>query len=98
MIGDSSVVRYTECPLEVLTLGARLMQLIEAHAPALTKDVVGDLTTDRKTPNFAALTPAELEKRSTGRGTRPIRPIFGPFPGPSGLLSSAAEAEPLFTC
>jgi hypothetical protein len=44
-------------------LGARLMQMIEAHAPALTKDVVRDLTTNGKTPNFARLKPAELEKR-----------------------------------
>src|SRR4051794_14733545 len=43
------------------------------------------------------LKPAELEKRSTGRGTRPIRPVFGPFRGPTGLLSSAADGAPLFT-
>ena len=44
-------------------LGTHLMQLIEAHAPALTKDVVQDLTTNENTPNFARLKPAELENR-----------------------------------
>ena len=44
-------------------LGARLMQLIEAHAPALTRDVVQDLTTNEHTPTFARLKPAQLEER-----------------------------------
>jgi hypothetical protein len=44
-------------------LGARLMQLIDAHAPALTKDVVQDLTRNQKTPSFARLNAAELEHR-----------------------------------
>ena len=44
-------------------LGARLMQLIEAHAQGLTEDVVRDLTTNERTPNFARLKPAELEYR-----------------------------------
>ena len=44
-------------------IGARLMQLIEAHAPALTKDVVQDLTTNENTPSFARLKPADLEDR-----------------------------------
>jgi len=48
---------------EVIMLGARLMQFIEAHAPALTKDVIVDLTTNKHTPNFARLRPADLETR-----------------------------------
>jgi hypothetical protein len=44
-------------------LGAHLMQLLEAHAPALTKAIVGDLATNPRTPNFARLTPAERETR-----------------------------------
>jgi hypothetical protein len=44
-------------------LGAHLMQLIEAHAPALTKDVVQDLKTNEHTPNFARFKPVELENR-----------------------------------
>jgi hypothetical protein len=39
------------------------MQFIEAHAPALTNDVVRDLNTNKNTPSFARLTPAELEDR-----------------------------------
>ena len=47
-------------------LGAHLMQLLEAHAPALTKDVIRDITTNGNTPNFARLRPAELESRVSG--------------------------------
>jgi hypothetical protein len=42
-------------------LGAHLMQLIEAHAPALTKDIVRDIATNEHTPRFARLKPTELE-------------------------------------
>jgi hypothetical protein len=51
------------CSQETVMLGARLMQLIETHAAALTKDVVQDLTTNENTPSFATLEPPELEKR-----------------------------------
>ena len=44
-------------------LGARLMQLIEAHAGALTHDVIKDLTTHERTPSFRRLKPSELEGR-----------------------------------
>src|SRR3954469_24153655 len=44
-------------------LGARLMQLLEAHAPVLTEDIVRDLTTNEHTPAFARLKPARLEER-----------------------------------
>jgi hypothetical protein len=44
-------------------LGARLMQFIETHAPALTADVVRDLRTNERTPSFARVAPAALENR-----------------------------------
>ena len=47
-------------------LGTHLMQLIEAHAPALTKDVIRDLTTNANTPSFARLKPTDLENRVAG--------------------------------
>jgi hypothetical protein len=54
------VVLRTE---EAVMLGARLMQLIEAHAPALTKDIVQDLTTNEHTSSFGRLKPTEVENR-----------------------------------
>jgi hypothetical protein len=44
-------------------LGARLMQLIQAHSSALSKDVIKELTTNERTPSFRRLTPLEMEAR-----------------------------------
>lgn len=44
-------------------LGARLLQLIQAHAGALSRDVVDDLTTNERTPTFRRLSAADVETR-----------------------------------
>lgn len=44
-------------------LGARLLQLIQAHAGPLTRDVVKDLLTNERTPTFRRLDPADIETR-----------------------------------
>jgi hypothetical protein len=44
-------------------LGARLLQLIEAHAGPLSRDVVDDLMTNERTPAFRRLNAAEVETR-----------------------------------
>jgi hypothetical protein len=44
-------------------LGSRLLLLIQAHAGALTHDVVKDLMTDERTPAFRRLNPADVETR-----------------------------------
>jgi len=44
-------------------LGARLLQLIQAHAGALTHDVIKDLRANDRTPTFSRLNGADLESR-----------------------------------
>ena len=44
-------------------LGPRLLLLIQAHAPALTRDVVNDLKTNERTSTFRRLDPADVETR-----------------------------------
>lgn len=44
-------------------LGARLLQLIQAHAGPLTRDVVKDLRTNERTTTFRRLNPADVETR-----------------------------------
>ena len=44
-------------------LGARLLQLIEAHAGPLSRDVVDDLMTNERTPAFRRLNAADVETR-----------------------------------
>ena len=44
-------------------LGTRLLLLIQAHAGPLTRDVVGDLRTNVRTPTFRRLDPADIETR-----------------------------------
>jgi hypothetical protein len=44
-------------------LGARLLQLIEAHAGPLSRDVVDDLMTNERTPTFRRLNAADVETR-----------------------------------
>lgn len=44
-------------------LGARLLLLIQAHAGAITHDVVKELTTNARTASFRRINPAELESR-----------------------------------
>jgi len=44
-------------------LGARLLQLIQAHAGSLTNEVMMDLRTNERTPSFRRLSPANLESR-----------------------------------
>jgi len=44
-------------------LGPRLLQLIQAHAGPLTRDVVKDVRTSERTPTFRRLDPADVETR-----------------------------------
>jgi hypothetical protein len=44
-------------------LGSRLLLLIQAHAGALTHDVLHDLMTSDRTPTFRRLNRADVEKR-----------------------------------
>ena len=44
-------------------LGASLLQLIEGHASALTKDVVKEVLTDARTRSFHRVNPADVESR-----------------------------------
>jgi hypothetical protein len=44
-------------------LGARLLQLIQAHAGALTYDVIKDLRANERTQTFSQLSVADLESR-----------------------------------
>jgi hypothetical protein len=44
-------------------LGTRLLLLIQAHAGAITHDVVRDLRTNKHTPNFKRLDPADVDAR-----------------------------------
>jgi hypothetical protein len=44
-------------------LGARVLQLIQAHAGPLTRDVVKDLLTNERTSTFRRLDPADVETR-----------------------------------
>jgi hypothetical protein len=44
-------------------LGARLLQLIQAHAGSLTADMIKELRTNEKTPTFRRLSPTDLESR-----------------------------------
>jgi hypothetical protein len=44
-------------------LGARLLQLIQAHAGPLSRDVMDDLMTNERTPTFRRLNAADVEMR-----------------------------------
>jgi hypothetical protein len=44
-------------------LGARLLQLIQAHAGPLSREVVDDLMTNERTPTFRRLTAGDVETR-----------------------------------
>jgi hypothetical protein len=44
-------------------ISSKLIELIEIHAPRLTKDVVRDLTTNPRTPGFRSVPNEELEGR-----------------------------------
>ena len=44
-------------------LGARLLQLIQAHAGALTSDVLKELRTNERTPTFRHMNTSDLESR-----------------------------------
>jgi hypothetical protein len=44
-------------------LGAHLLQLIEAHAGPLSRDVVDDVMTNERTPTFRRLHAADVETR-----------------------------------
>jgi len=44
-------------------IAAKLIELIEIHAPRLTSDVVHDLVTNEKTSRFRAVRPQDLEQR-----------------------------------
>jgi hypothetical protein len=44
-------------------MGTRLLLLIQAHAGALTHDVVQDLRSNERTPTFRRLNPADVEAR-----------------------------------
>jgi hypothetical protein len=46
-------------------LGARLLQLIQAHAGPLSRDVMDDLVTNERTPTFRRLNAADVETRVT---------------------------------
>jgi hypothetical protein len=45
-------------------LGARLLQLIQAHAGSLTNEVIVDLRTNERTPSFGRLSLSNLELHS----------------------------------
>ena len=44
-------------------LGVHLLQLIQAHAARLSRDVMDDLMTNARTPTFRRLNPADVETR-----------------------------------
>ena len=44
-------------------LGAHLLQLIQAHAGRLSRDVMDDLMTNARTPTFRRLNPTDVETR-----------------------------------
>ena len=44
-------------------LGARLLQLIQAHAGSLTNEVIMDLRTNERTPSFRRMSLPNLESR-----------------------------------
>ena len=44
-------------------LGARLLQLLQSHAGALTRETLQDLTTNQRTTSFRRLRAAEVESR-----------------------------------
>ena len=44
-------------------LGARLLQLIQAHAGSLTNEVIMDLRTNERTPSFGRMSLSNLESR-----------------------------------
>ena len=44
-------------------IAAKVVELIEVHAPRLTSDVVQDLLTNGRTRGFRAVPPDELEQR-----------------------------------
>jgi hypothetical protein len=48
-------------------LSARLIQLIETHSEALTREVLQDLATNPKTRSFQMVPRAELESRTGSR-------------------------------
>jgi hypothetical protein len=44
-------------------IAAKLVELIEVHAPFLTGDITQDLVTNARTPGFRAVRPQELDER-----------------------------------
>jgi hypothetical protein len=44
-------------------IAAKLVELIEVHAPHLTSDITRDLTTNARTPGFRAVRKLDLEER-----------------------------------
>ncbi len=44
-------------------IGAKLVELIESHAPRLTSDITRDLTTNKRTLGFRRVRPQDLEQR-----------------------------------
>jgi len=44
-------------------LGARLLQLIQAHSGSLTSEVIADLRTNERTPSFRRMSVSNLESR-----------------------------------
>jgi len=44
-------------------IGAKLVELIQVHAPRLTSDIARDLTTNQRTPGFRRVRPQDLEQR-----------------------------------
>ena len=47
-------------------LSARLIQLIETHSEALTREALQDIATNPRTPSFRIIPRAELESRTDG--------------------------------
>lgn len=44
-------------------IAAKLVELIEVHAPRLTSDITQDLITNKRTPGFRGVRPHDLEQR-----------------------------------
>ena len=62
-------------------LGARLLQLIQAHSHALINDVIKDLRTNERTPTFSRLDAADLETRISALYTNLGKWIGNPAEG-----------------
>jgi len=55
---------FEECgPLSCHMIAAKLVELIEVHAPYLTGDITSDLVTNERTRGFRAVPPLDLEQR-----------------------------------